>query len=170
MAGDWIKMRSDLFTAPQFDRLRCELQTSPAEVLVLLYRLAGWFEKHGDYGHMKADDAQAIDDFLQRPGFSEHLKGCGWLKESGGMVWLTGFCVPSASRKSLGAKVRADVLSAQRCAACSSIEDLVVDHIVPVVRGGSSERANLQCLCSSCNRAKGRMTMTEFMTGRRRGT
>lgn len=166
MAGDWIKMRADLLAAPQFDRLCHELQCGNGDLLVLLYRTVGWFEKHGEYGQMPFDDAAALDDFLRRPGFSARLKGCGWIKEAGGMVRLAGFCLPAATRKSLGAKLRAEVLAVGLCAACGSKDELVVDHAVPVVRGGPSARSNLQCLCAPCNRAKGRKTMDEFMEWR----
>ena len=37
-----------------------------------------------------------------------------------------------------------------------------IDHIVPLVRGGSNWPENLQLLCGSCNRSKGRLTMDEF--------
>lgn len=45
----------------------------------------------------------------------------------------------------------------QRCQNpwCRSTEDLTVDHIVPVVRGGRSEVDNLQTLCRRCNSRKG---------------
>ena len=166
MAGDWIKMRTDLHSLPQFSRLRDELRVSSAELLMLLYRLAGWFEKHGDYGQIKADDAVAIDSFLGKKGITQLLKNCGWLKGRGCMVHLSGFYAPSMTRKSIGVKTRADVLASGQCSSCGSSDDLVVDHVIPIVRGGSSERNNLQCLCAACNRAKGRMTMDEFMAER----
>jgi 5-methylcytosine-specific restriction endonuclease McrA len=77
------------------------------------------------------------------------------------------FCVPAADRKSLGRVVRAEILTGASCRACASVGPLVIDHIVPIVRGGTSDRTNLQPLCDPCNRAKGRKTMSEFMSGRR---
>lgn len=41
------------------------------------------------------------------------------------------------------------------CAACGSINDLQIDHIIPVSRGGSDDMSNLQILCGPCNRSKG---------------
>lgn len=55
----------------------------------------------------------------------------------------------------------AEILRLQRyrCAApnCrNKLSDIYdVDHIVPLVRGGSNDRSNLQIMCSSCNRSKG---------------
>lgn len=41
------------------------------------------------------------------------------------------------------------------CQECGSHCDLTVDHITPVVLGGSDDMANLQTLCRSCNSRKG---------------
>ena len=42
-----------------------------------------------------------------------------------------------------------------KCVYCSGTENLTVDHIKPVSRGGSDEINNLQILCKSCNSSKG---------------
>lgn len=39
---------------------------------------------------------------------------------------------------------------------------LTIDHLVPLVRGGSSDLTNLVAACSGCNSAKGSMTAEEF--------
>lgn len=53
----------------------------------------------------------------------------------------------------------ASIFKAQRgrCAYCRSDLKLGkhVDHIIPLARGGSNDRSNLQYLCPSCNCAKG---------------
>lgn len=40
------------------------------------------------------------------------------------------------------------------CKQCGSTENLEIDHIVPLARGGSNELDNLQILCKKCNRRK----------------
>lgn len=41
------------------------------------------------------------------------------------------------------------------CAHCkSSGNDLQIDHIIPISKGGTNERENLQLLCKDCNGAK----------------
>lgn len=42
-----------------------------------------------------------------------------------------------------------------RCLHCGTSDNLSVDHIVPVFRGGSSDIENLQTLCVPCNSSKG---------------
>jgi 5-methylcytosine-specific restriction endonuclease McrA len=41
------------------------------------------------------------------------------------------------------------------CHLCGAGEDLTVDHIIPVARGGNHERTNLRVLCRRCNSSKG---------------
>lgn len=42
-----------------------------------------------------------------------------------------------------------------KCVRCGSAEKLEFDHIIPVVKGGSSTERNIQLLCEQCNRSKG---------------
>lgn len=49
-----------------------------------------------------------------------------------------------------------------RCAICGSFipfRDLTIDHIVPVAKGGTNERSNLQPACRCCNQLKQDMDM-----------
>jgi hypothetical protein len=41
-----------------------------------------------------------------------------------------------------------------RCRYCNAAENLEIDHMTPVSKGGESVRENLQTLCRSCNRSK----------------
>jgi hypothetical protein len=54
------------------------------------------------------------------------------------------------------AQLREEVLRRGKgvCADCGSAENIEIDHICPVSRGGKSELDNLQLLCRSCNRRK----------------
>lgn len=55
--------------------------------------------------------------------------------------------------------------SGGRCALCgitAKERPLDVDHIIPRSRGGKTELANLQALCSKCNRSKGNQDDTDF--------
>ena len=41
------------------------------------------------------------------------------------------------------------------CKKCGNAENLTVDHIVPISKGGTNDKDNLQALCGSCNSKKG---------------
>lgn len=42
-----------------------------------------------------------------------------------------------------------------QCLACEATTELVIDHIIPRSKGGSSDDDNLQTLCDQCNKDKG---------------
>lgn len=46
-----------------------------------------------------------------------------------------------------------------KCGNCGSCHDLQVDHVIPLIDGGTNEHANLQLVCKSCNSAKGAKTI-----------
>jgi 5-methylcytosine-specific restriction endonuclease McrA len=49
------------------------------------------------------------------------------------------------------------------CSICGKHGKVVIDHIVPLSRGGTNDIDNLQPLCHSCNVKKRNYTMEEFM-------
>lgn len=46
-------------------------------------------------------------------------------------------------------------LWAMPCVICGDKGEIEIDHIVPVVRGGTTDRDNLQPLCFQCHKRKG---------------
>lgn len=46
-----------------------------------------------------------------------------------------------------------------RCVACGQSGELEIDHVEPLESGGANTRGNVQPLCSSCNKLKGRQTI-----------
>ncbi len=42
-----------------------------------------------------------------------------------------------------------------KCRICKKDEDLTIDHIVPMSKGGDNTKDNLQVLCMKCNQFKG---------------
>lgn len=41
------------------------------------------------------------------------------------------------------------------CQHCQKTVDLEIDHVIPVIKGGTNDLPNLQLLCQSCNGKKG---------------
>ena len=62
-----------------------------------------------------------------------------------------------ATREPIPDSVRLFVWQRDRgqCVKCGSQQRLEFDHIIPVVKGGSSSERNVQLLCETCNRSKG---------------
>lgn len=54
-------------------------------------------------------------------------------------------------------------ISNSPCFICGSKENIHVDHIIPIARGGRHSIGNLQPLCSYHNLRKGKMLMKEYM-------
>ena len=66
------------------------------------------------------------------------------------------------SRRKIGEALRQRLLqrAGHRCEYCQSHEDLLgdelqIDHIIPLVKGGTNDERNLCVACSRCNRNKG---------------
>lgn len=51
-----------------------------------------------------------------------------------------------------------------RCVDCGTHESLTVDHIIPVVKGGTNDTENLTTRCQSCNSIKGTKTVQRRMS------
>lgn len=41
-----------------------------------------------------------------------------------------------------------------RCVLCGSRNEVQVDHVIPVTKGGTHALSNLRCLCGNCHRRK----------------
>lgn len=47
----------------------------------------------------------------------------------------------------------------ERCLNCGAVRNLVLDHVIPIAKGGRSTIDNLQLLCAECNRLKGKLVV-----------
>lgn len=59
----------------------------------------------------------------------------------------------AVARRRHGAEVRER--DGHRCVYCGAVEDLTLDHVVPLSRGGANDVSNLTTACRPCNSSKG---------------
>ena len=66
--------------------------------------------------------------------------------------------LPAARRERIPQSVMLFVWQRDKghCVRCNSNERLEFDHIIPVAEGGSNTERNIQLLCETCNRSKGK--------------
>lgn len=50
------------------------------------------------------------------------------------------------------------------CCYCGSTDDLTIDHVTPLARGGSNDLANLVVACRICNSSKGARLLEEWLS------
>lgn len=89
MAGDWIKMRSDLFTHPKVVRIASALKADarPDVLRVVGALMSVWclFDAHSVDGELDGYTAEHVDDQLRWNGFCAAVRAVGWLEyEDGG--------------------------------------------------------------------------------------
>lgn len=65
------------------------------------------------------------------------------------------------SRKKNNIKKQFAATHAEFCAFCASPENLTIDHIIPIFKGGLNELDNLQYLCRPCHNKKSHKEQTE---------
>ena len=65
------------------------------------------------------------------------------------------------SKISASKKVRILLRDGNKCVSCGETENLCMDHIHPISKGGTNDESNLQTLCRSCNSRKGAKVLTE---------
>lgn len=72
----------------------------------------------------------------------------------------------ASGRISVDDRRKAFEAASGKCQVCGETENLHVDHIVPVARGGRTEPGNLQLLCRFCNISKGAKPFAEWLPQR----
>lgn len=112
MAGDWIKMRSNLWDDPRVARL-CDLtDCGEAQVIGALYWLWATADQHTEDGVMPGLTLRQIDRKTGVPGFGQALCDIGWLADHPEGVRLVRFTEhngASAKRRCSEAQRKANV-------------------------------------------------------------
>ncbi|WP_219847282.1 hypothetical protein [Burkholderia gladioli] len=87
MAGDWIKMRSDLFTHPKVVRISSALQADRLKTVGGLMSVWCLFDAHSEDGRLEGYTFETVDELIGWQGFSRAMNSVGWLDEdSEGLV------------------------------------------------------------------------------------
>ena len=81
MAGDWIKMRGNLWDDPRVGRIADMTDTSEAAVIGGLYWLWASADQHTENGVMPGLSLRRIDSKTGIKGFGEALVAIGWLAD-----------------------------------------------------------------------------------------
>ncbi len=80
MAGDWIKMRSDLITHPKVVRIMSALKADKLRVIGGLHAVWCLFDMHSVDGTLEGYTPEILDSHLGWPGFSAEMAKIGWLE------------------------------------------------------------------------------------------
>jgi 5-methylcytosine-specific restriction endonuclease McrA len=143
----WIKLYRDLWDDPRFFALTEEERY----VLLSLFIVASQNDNHMQnnpawLARQCATSAKTIERCIPKLMAGEEP----WIEESGGVQksdWASRY---------ISEEIRQLVLArdGNKCRECASLENLEIDHIVPISGGGTGTQDNLQVLCRSCNRKK----------------
>lgn len=103
MAGDWIKMRTDLFTHPKVVRIASALKADRLRTVGGLMSVWCLFDAHSVDGHLEGYDLNTVDELVGWPGFAKAMYDVQWLE-----VTLDGLALPDfESHNGQSAKRRA---------------------------------------------------------------
>jgi hypothetical protein len=79
MAGNWIKMRCNLWTHPKVSLIASRCSVTKAHAIGALHGLWSIADQHSDGGSVANLTAEMIDAAVELPGFSEAVAQVGWL-------------------------------------------------------------------------------------------
>ena len=79
MAGDWIKMRTDLQTHPKVVRILSATSTDKFRVIGGLHAVWAVFDTHSTDGILKGYTPELLDHVIGWDGFSRAMESVGWL-------------------------------------------------------------------------------------------
>jgi len=91
MAGDWIKMRADLFTHPKVVRITSTLKADTLRTVGGLMSAWCLFDAHSIDGRMDGYAPETLDEHLRWPGFAAAMIAVGWLEHDGESLALPEF-------------------------------------------------------------------------------
>ncbi|MFV8904561.1 DNA replication domain protein [Serratia fonticola] len=81
MAGDWIKMRSDLHTHPKIVRMASALKADRLRIIGALHATWCLFDVHSIDGLLDGYSSETLNDMIGFPGFAQAMISVGWLSD-----------------------------------------------------------------------------------------
>jgi len=141
------RVKNDKYCKARF-LTRCEVEGCGNEKVVLGYRLTSKTEPMTHCGCLKS---KHISDALKTHGltgtpeyYAEHSAKRRIKKQNNNLAF-------NLSHAELFAMPR---LELDYCVYCGSTDNLSIDHIIPISKGGNQDPKNLIRACSSCNKSK----------------
>lgn len=124
MAGEWIKMRTNLWDDPRVSQL-CDLTgTAEATVVGGLYWLWSTADEHTETGLLPGMSVNAVDRKTGIKGFGQSLVSIGWLKDTPEGVTIERF------EEHNGASAKARAQTAKRVAKSRNGGDVTHDPLL----------------------------------------
>ncbi len=139
----WIKLYHDLLDDPEWHRL----SGKSAKGLILLWLVAsednGFLPDNNKLAFRLRTTELDVEEILNE--INEH-----WLCDEEREP------IEEWASRYVSSQLREEILKRDdhQCRVCADKENLEIDHIIPVSRGGDGSAQNLQTLCRSCNRKK----------------
>jgi hypothetical protein len=91
MAGDWIKMRSDLHTHPKVYKLAEILKMDEMTAVGALFCFWAWADKHAVDGRVDGATTRLVDRTVRVDGLADALVSIGWLSVDNSGISLPRF-------------------------------------------------------------------------------
>jgi hypothetical protein len=91
MAGDWIKMTSNLDAKPEVFQLAILLNMHELDVIGRLYKLWSWADQHTNSGYDISVTDVTLGKITSTPGFAAALRKVGWLTGRDGLLSFPNF-------------------------------------------------------------------------------
>jgi hypothetical protein len=83
MAGDWIKLRTNLPGDPAVIAMARALREDAFTIVGRLHALWAWADQHTDDGDLPYTVLADIDDVVKKRGFAQQMLRVGWLESRG---------------------------------------------------------------------------------------
>jgi hypothetical protein len=80
VAGEWIKMRSDLHDDPAVFRIASILKIDKFSVVGRLHTFWSWIDRHSVDGHVDGAASSDVDEIVRLDGFADALLQVRWLQ------------------------------------------------------------------------------------------